>query len=370
MKSTFIFTIIISLLDGAAGAIQFRRARPQRDTTVQAGQTIFKAQVGLSVQEISSGKEVSSVEFQLRNPSGAEVGWVPANISWNGSSRNFNANAAMTIPNTAGQWDWRIRASDSDDASMTSDWFPINVESTTTGPNDTGPNIQAAMTAILNVARANNGRLRPKFVRLGFHDCVGGCDGCVDLGNPDNFGLEEPIDALASVVTAHTSDGGLTRADVWAMAAMVSAEDAQPNNIAGFTYSFEWYGRSTCDATDGKGGPERALPSSDLPTSKLLQFFFGEFGLNERETVAIMGAHSIGSLSRENSGFDGPNGWTNNNNVLDNRYYSELIGGDRNLPTDDMTVLLNAPNWNQVLITNPDPIADRFQWNRGGGGGG
>jgi hypothetical protein len=88
------------------------------------------------------------------------------------------------------------------------------VESTTTGPDATGPNIQAAMTAILNVARANNGRLsRPKFVRLGFHDCVGGCDGCVDLGNPDIFGLEEPIDALASVVAAHTSDGGLTRAE-------------------------------------------------------------------------------------------------------------------------------------------------------------
>jgi len=325
---------------------------------------------------------VSTVDFQLRDPSEAEEGWVPANINRHGSSRNFNANVDVIIPNTAGQWDWRIRATDSDGASRTSGWFQINVESTTTtdpdpdpnpdpDPDDsTGPNIQAAMTDILNTARANNGRLRPKFVRLGFHDCVGGCDGCVDLANPDNFGLLEPIDALASVVAAHTSDGGLTRADIWAMAAMVSAEDAQPNNIAGFTYIFEWYGRSTCDAAEGKGGPDRTLPSSDLPTSKLLKFFFLEFGLTERETVAIMGAHSIGSLSRENSGFDGPNGWTNNNNVLDNRYYSELIGGNRNQPTDDLTVLLQAPNWNQVLITNADPISDRFQWNRGGGGGG
>ena len=68
MKSTFIiFTILISLLHGAANVIrviQFRRARPQRDTTVQATQTAFEARGRLSVQEINSGKYVSSVEFQ------------------------------------------------------------------------------------------------------------------------------------------------------------------------------------------------------------------------------------------------------------------------------------------------------------------
>lgn len=26
--------------------------------------------------------------------------------------------------------------------------------------------------------------LAAKFVRMGFHDCVGGCDGCVDMTNP------------------------------------------------------------------------------------------------------------------------------------------------------------------------------------------
>jgi hypothetical protein len=36
-------------------------------------------------------------------------------------------------------------------------------------------------------------KLAQKFVRLGFPDCVGACDGCVDLTNPDNNGLDIPI---------------------------------------------------------------------------------------------------------------------------------------------------------------------------------
>ena len=28
----------------------------------------------------------------------------------------------------------------------------------------------------------------PQIVRMAFHDCVGGCDGCLDLKNPSNRG--------------------------------------------------------------------------------------------------------------------------------------------------------------------------------------
>lgn len=388
MKTTLILTLFISFLYGASAALQFKKRKPSKNSIVEAGERLFRVRVRLLKNEIALGKTVETIQFQLRDPSGALGSWVSAStINWNGKNRNFNSRATMTIGNTAGQWDWRITAVDSDGSSKTSGWFGMTVlESTgetdpptaaptksavTTAPTPTPDtslaDIQAAMNAILPIARAANGRLRPKFVRLGFHDCVGGCDGCINLDNADNLGLEEPIDALAPVIAVHTSEGGLTRADIWAMAAMVSAEDAQPNNNAQQDYNFEWYGRSTCDAIDGKGGPDRELPSADLDTHQLLAFFFDEFGLDGRETVALMGAHSIGTLTRANSGFDGANGWTRNNRVLDNRYYSELIGGNRNEFTDNMDTLLNAPNWNQVLITNPEAnIADRFQWNRGG----
>ena len=35
-------------------------------------------------------------------------------------------------------------------------------------------------------------RKLPKLVQLGFHTCVGGCDGCLDLSNPDNKGMHTP----------------------------------------------------------------------------------------------------------------------------------------------------------------------------------
>jgi hypothetical protein len=38
-----------------------------------------------------------------------------------------------------------------------------------------------------------------KLLRLSLHDCVDGCDGCVDLANHDNFGFDIPIDALDQV---------------------------------------------------------------------------------------------------------------------------------------------------------------------------
>ena len=82
--------------------------------------------------------------------------------------------------------------------------------------------IEAASEEIADIVRSSR-RLGPKFVRLGFHDCVGGsCDGCVDLGNPDNDGLDVPIDALVSTVNFYQDQ--LTRADVWALAALTAAE--------------------------------------------------------------------------------------------------------------------------------------------------
>lgn len=376
MKVVLLYlTLFSAILSLASGAMQFKRRRPERNDTLQAPvEQLFSVNVSLSRSEINSGIVVSSIEYQLRDPSGTAGNWEPGSIQVpQGTQRNFRTSLTLSFPgsSTAGQWQWRVRATDSNANVKTSGWFALNVESSA---NDIP--IEEATSDIMLLIRANNNRLRPKFVRLGFHDCLGGCDGCIDLTNPDNFGLEEPIDALASVVAAYTREGGLTRADIWAMAAMLAAQDAQPRN-RGVSYDFHWYGRATCSATDGKGGPNRSMPSPDFTTSGLLHFFSSEFGFSARETVAIMGAHSIGTLSQENSGFHGPNGWTNNNNILDNRYYSELIGGDRNgEPTTDLTVLLNAPNWNVVEIDNVNnpnvdsAIPNRFQWNKGPAGGG
>jgi len=129
----------------------------------------------------------------------------------------------------------------------------------------------------------------PQLVRLGFHDCVGGsCDGCVDLTNPDNNGLQEIIQRLEPFVDFYSTV--LTRADVWALGALTAAEELQDGSGAR-RYEFRYYGRESCN--DPTGGPHRVLPGSHLVTSELLDFFATTFDFSEQETVAIMGAHTL-----------------------------------------------------------------------------
>jgi len=197
--------------------------------------------------------------------------------------------------------------------------------------------IRAAKSDILDILQ-RDGRLGPKFVRLGFHDCVGGCDGCVNMANPDNAGLDLPIDALRPVVQSH--DKLLTRADIWALAAMTAAEAMQGNVDGRQSYDFNYYGRQTC--SDETGGPDVTLPSSHLTTSGVLSFFNSAFGFDATETVAIMGGHALGRLSNRNSGFDGS--WLPQGDQLNNRYF-------------------------QFLVTNGNPTADYTSTSSGNGNG-
>ena len=193
-------------------------------------------------------------------------------------------------------------------------------------------------------------------MRLSFHDCVGGCDGCVDLGNPDNNGLLLPIEVLSEIAENEEISPWLSRADVFALSALVAANEAQPNNNNFLDFPMTYFGRVDCIG-EATGGPVRDLPGPDLDTDGILDFFDEEFGFNARQTTALLGAHTLGQVARENSGFRGQ--WVRNNEVLDNAYYDDIVGQ----PND----LINAPGWNQERINNNNlpGIPDRFQWVRG-----
>lgn len=133
---------------------------------------------------------------------------------------------------------------------------------------------------------ANTPILGPKFVRLGFHDCVGGCDGSVNLEDGDNAGLELPIMRLRPLVECFAP--ALTRADVWALAALTSAEFLQDG---GPTYPDFVAGRPS--RADDESGNGESMPSPHLTTPALLDFFGSNFGFDAQETVAIMGAHTL-----------------------------------------------------------------------------
>ena len=107
--------------------------------------------------------------------------------------------------------------------------------------------------------------LIPKFLRLGFHDCVGGCDGCVDLTNPDNKGLREPIEAIGGLVRKFRNS--LSRADIWALATLVAADMAVVHGRpGGLRFPMRYIGRRDCNGANdiGLGGPHVNMPGNDL----------------------------------------------------------------------------------------------------------
>jgi hypothetical protein len=190
---------------------------------------------------------------------------------------------------------------------------PLAASSTTSSSTNGGGNAAAARElgdAWTTIAAmiAQDPDLAPKMLRLFFHDCIGGCDGCVDLNNHENFGLEKPIDALEMVFQQHGRT--VSRADVWALGATVAVAVTQVDrDIIDFPFSF--WGRQDCTSHSAcfnanqqavpctpKHGPHHEHPSIHLNTVDVYHFFATEYGLSAREAiVAMAGGHTIGTLA-------------------------------------------------------------------------
>jgi len=169
-------------------------------------------------------------------------------------------------------------------------------------------------------------------VRLAFHDCVGGCDGCLNINNADNAGLADIVASLDTVYTDNGYDSILSRADFWALAEIYAVDKTIELNNADCEEDdcevpdsglvFQW-GRVDCDTapyTDVDVG----LPSAKLDHANVMSFFANEFGFDDNETVALLGAHTLGRASSDNSGFSGT--WINGEaNFFNNEYYKKLV---------------------------------------------
>ena len=112
------------------------------------------------------------------------------------------------------------------------------------------------------------------------------------MSDPENAGLEVPIEALRPIVECYSEPtSGLTRADIWALAGLTAAEHMQDDDD-GVIYSFEYYGRSSLpNEMSGKDGD--IMPGNHLTTQGLLDYFNETFGFSTRETVGIMGVHTL-----------------------------------------------------------------------------
>ena len=180
-----------------------------------------------------------------------------------------------------------------------------------------------------------------------FHDCIGGCDGCVDMANPDNAGLDKPINVLQNIANNFESRG-LTRTDIWVLAALTATETALPTSERDLLFDMQWVGRKTCEqkvdcGRDFNGNPSTctAMRGPHVPqahatmgTRSIQSFFETEFNFSPQQVTALMGAHSVGQMSRQNSGFTGR--WDLSSTELDGGYWIELIGNPPNFFLEDV----------------------------------
>jgi len=194
--------------------------------------------------------------------------------------------------------------------------------------------------AIANATRYQIGLL-PLWLRLGFHDCVGGCNGCINFNNPDNNGLKPAVDTLnALYVKNNFQSTGASRADFWAMAAAVGlgmavrSSNGQRNNGLGCTpqscpgpcpipcMTLQWGRVDAATCTD-----EPPLPSPTMTSTGLFSYFQQQFGFTRAQVVTIMGAHSLGGAKAENSGYKGK--WTGPDNAgFSELFYTNMISKD------------------------------------------
>mmetsp|Transcript_11944 Transcript_11944/g.19585 ORF Transcript_11944/g.19585 Transcript_11944/m.19585 type:complete len:581 (-) Transcript_11944:52-1794(-) len=264
---------------------------------------------------------------------------------WTGDSWSSESLSADSWSGSADSW--------SEDSWTADHGLPI-------GWNEDGWDDNEYYTDVLEDLRADIIRLIhdterdliPKCLRLAFHDCIGGCDGCIDPDVLDNRGLEEPIETLFPLVQKYQDK--LSRADVWAYCAIISADMAVVDNRPHDLYFYMNYvGRKDCKGADEKGfgGPEVLMYEPYLTTHEMIEFFYDRFGFSPYEMVVLMGVHSSAVAHRENVGFGNvgkEDGWVDEANEykLSNLYYKSML----------------SSGWEIEKVENEGIVPSRHQW--------
>lgn len=209
-------------------------------------------------------------------------------------------------------------------------------ESTVTLNEAPTVNIDKVKAAIANLIeedsekRQDGTTLTGTLVRLAWHsagtfsklDNSGGCDGARMRFSPEkdwgaNAGLHVGREALEQVKNQFPN---LSYADLYALAGVVAIEEA-----GGPTIPFR-LGRS--DVKSGETSPpDGRLPAADKgsthKTIDHIREIFHRMGFDDREIVALIGAHAVGRCHTDASGYWGP--WTFSENTFSNEYFRLLL---------------------------------------------
>jgi len=184
--------------------------------------------------------------------------------------------------------------------------------------------VRKAIEDVLDVENYDDGSYGPIFVRLAWHSAgtydkasgTGGSDGALMRFPPEsdhaaNAGLQVAREVLEPVKKKFP---WITYGDLWTLAGVVAVESMGGPTIP-------WHpGRSDKDVNHTPV-PDGRLPDATQGAAHVRDVFY-RMGFDDREIVALSGAHTLGRCHTDRSGFEGP--WTNAPTTFSNLYYQEL----------------------------------------------
>ncbi|KAJ3363752.1 cytochrome c peroxidase [Allomyces arbusculus] len=185
------------------------------------------------------------------------------------------------------------------------------------------------IVAILDRPGYDDGSIGPVLVRLAWHASgtydrkskTGGSDGATMRFKPEatdgaNAGLEHARAFLEPIKAKHP---WISYADLWTLAG-VTAVEAMGGPKVPWTPGRTDKTEATVKATDIP--PNGRLPDAAQGASHVRDVFY-RMGFNDREIVALLGAHSIGRCHTDRSGYEGP--WTYTPTRFSNQYFKLLL---------------------------------------------
>ncbi|KAF4968101.1 hypothetical protein FSARC_4462 [Fusarium sarcochroum] len=188
--------------------------------------------------------------------------------------------------------------------------------------------VQKSIIKLLNQPDYDDGSAGPVLVRLAWHSSgtydkvtdTGGSNGAgmryeAEGGDPANAGLQnarlflEPVKRL---------NPWITYSDLWTLAGVTAIHTMGGPKI-------DWLPGRTDFIDDSKLPPRGRLPDAAQGAEHIRHVFY-RMGFNDREIVALSGAHNLGRCHTANSGFEGK--WVNNPTRFSNQYFRLLLSED------------------------------------------
>lgn len=177
----------------------------------------------------------------------------------------------------------------------------------------------------------------PLLLRLAWHAAgtfckstqTGGAAGATMRFDPElswgaNAGLKLAQDLLEPIKKKYPQ---VSYSDLWIFAAGVAIEEMGGPKIPFVPGRKDKASGKECPAWEGPTCKEGRLPAADKgspdKTAASLRYVFHRMGFDDREIVALSGAHGLGACHLERSGFWGP--WTRAPTTVSNEYYRELL---------------------------------------------